>query len=939
MAGKAQAAVDHSFRKQSQYKGVKMSFVGAKWWKFDFHTHTPASFDYGKEDSNLKTSKTPKDWLLDYIAQDIECVAVTDHNTGEWIDGLKDAAENLRAEGYSIYIFPGVEITANSNIHVLGIFDPSATSADINAIVGASKFRGTKGDSNSVAEESAENVVKEIIFAGGVAIPAHIDMKAGLCQQTSSHTIRQVCERANAIEIIFPDQIRVDAPLSRYTKLNLELPSIIGSDAHHPNDIGRAYTWVKMSSPSIEGLKLALVDGSSSLIRSDNETTDPNRASNTLLRSVTVENAKYAGRPFPLTIEFNPWLNSIIGGRGSGKSSVLEFIRLGMDRARDIRGLSSENEIRRSFESFIKVSASRDSEGVMLADTKVSCVYTRDDVHYLLTWKKESNEVSICRYDGENWVSEEGEAHSRFPIKIFSQKQIFDLAKNPNALLRLIDESSTVGFQQWKMEWAEKNSHFQTLCSQRRELHSRLSNKNILSGQLSDVEQKIKTLEQSGHKEILNSYQVFRAKRSSILQCEADIENLKIQIESLISSVPTPRIDMDTFDAQVTSEAELFDKLQKLNKSAIYFKNSLSKSLEDIEGQLSQFREWYANSEFNKAHITVDEQYNKLVQSLHDEGIGSPTDYAKLIGERETINQSLKEMELISRQVCELDSSINSAYQEIIGCRKQLTVNRIKFLEQHLSGNSSIQVEVTPFSDVDKLNTSFRNVIGRPDGAYSAELFDLDRGCGFLFNLNAELLSTPRSSDSSNLEPWLSQIQKFKQELFNFRSGEVRGTKLGKRFIDFMEQLQPQIFEDLKTWFPDDKLAIKFNDGNRFKDVSQGSAGQKASAILSFLLSYGTDPLVLDQPEDDLDNGLITSLIVSKLHENKADRQIIVVTHNPNIVVNGDSEYVVALEVRGQINAVASGALQEVSVRKNVCEIMEGGEIALQQRYKRMFNV
>lgn len=154
-----------------------------------------------------------------------------------------------------------------------------------------------------------------------------------------------------------------------------------------------------------------------------------------------------------------------------------------------------------------------------------------------------------------------------------------------------------------------------------------------------------------------------------------------------------------------------------------------------------------------------------------------------------------------------------------------------------------------------------------------------------------------------------------------------------------MGQLPPQTFDEIKLWFPDDKLTIKFNDGNRFKDVSQGSAGQKASAVLSFLLSYGTEPLILDQPEDDLDNGLITSLIVSKLQTNKANRQIIVVTHNPNIVVNGDSEYVVALESKGQISDVASGALQEINVRKKVCEIMEGGERALQQRYRRMFNV
>ena len=916
-----------------------MSFVGARWWKFDFHTHTPASFDYGKSDRSLKTSKTAKDWLLDYIAKGIECVAVTDHNSGDWIDGLKDAAESLRSEGHSIFVFPGVEITANSNIHVLGIFDPLVTSADISAVIGASKFRGTKGDSDSVAEESAENVIREIISAGGVAIPAHIDMKAGLCQQHSSQTIRQVCKHANAVEIIFPDQERADAPLSRYTNLSIDLPSIIGSDAHHPNDIDRAYTWVKMSTPSIEGLKLALVDGSSSIIRSDNETTNPNSSSNTLLRSVTIENAKYAGRSTPLKVEFNPWLNSIIGGRGSGKSSVLEFIRLGMDRARDFDELHRDNEIRRSFESFTKISASRDSEGVMLENTEISCVYTRDEIDYLLTWTKENNSVSISRYDGQQWIPEEGEAHSRFPIKIFSQKQIFNLAKNPNTLLRLIDESSTVGFQQWKMEWSEKHSHFQTLCSQKRELQSKLANKNVLLGQLSDVEQKIKAIEKSGHTDILTNYQSYSGKRKNVSQYEAGIENLKRQVESMSNDTSIPVLDEGIFDTQSASEAEVLTKLNKLNKSALSFKESVKQAVASLENELTQFKGWYCESDFNKSHIEVNKKYDELIESLRSEGVDSPADYARLIGERDTINESLKIMELVSTQIAETDVSINAAYQEIIECRKTLTISRLEFLQQNLSGNSSIQVELAPFSDTDHIEESFRGVIGRSDNAFSADIFDLDRECGFLYNLNKELAATTSSGNSNNLEPWLSKIHEFKAQVFNFKSGEVQGSKVGKRFSEFMANLQPQSFDQINTWFPEDNLSIKFHDGNRFKDVSQGSAGQKASAILSFLLSYGTEPLVLDQPEDDLDNGLITSLIVSKLHENKADRQIIVVTHNPNIVVNGDSEYVIALEDRGQINTAASGALQEVDVRKNVCEIMEGGEIALQQRYKRMFNV
>ena len=139
-----------------------MNFVGAKWWKFDFHTHTPASFDYAKRDRELKGTITPREWLLEYINKGIECVAVTDHNSGEWVDALQEAAIVLRGENQSIYVFPGVEITANSNIHVLGIFDPSKTGADINEVIGVSKFRGTRGDSNAVAEESAENIVDEI---------------------------------------------------------------------------------------------------------------------------------------------------------------------------------------------------------------------------------------------------------------------------------------------------------------------------------------------------------------------------------------------------------------------------------------------------------------------------------------------------------------------------------------------------------------------------------------------------------------------------------------------------------------------------------------------------------------------------------------------------------------------------------------------------------
>ncbi len=123
----------------------------------------------------------------------------------------------------------------------------------------------------------------------------------------------------------------------------------------------------------------------------------------------------------------------------------------------------------------------------------------------------------------------------------------------------------------------------------------------------------------------------------------------------------------------------------------------------------------------------------------------------------------------------------------------------------------------------------------------------------------------------------------------------------------------------------------------RFENIEKGSAGQKAAAILAFLLSHGNNPIIVDQPEDDLDNALIYQLIVSQIHENKKRRQIIMVTHNPNIVVNGDAEYVNVLHFHaGQVQVLKAGGLGEQEIRDHVCDIMEGGAAAFDKRYNRL---
>ena len=156
--------------------------------------------------------------------------------------------------------------------------------------------------------------------------------------------------------------------------------------------------------------------------------------------------------------------------------------------------------------------------------------------------------------------------------------------------------------------------------------------------------------------------------------------------------------------------------------------------------------------------------------------------------------------------------------------------------------------------------------------------------------------------------------------------------------INVIKGLNDEQMDELFLLTPEDEIGVKYkpNGSSTFKVLTNASAGQKTSAILTFLLSFGEVPLILDQPEDDLDNHLIYDLIVERLKKTKENRQIIVVTHNANIPVNGDSELVLCMdsEVNG-IKLLCDGPVEGDLVKKEICDVMEGGEDAFKLRARR----
>jgi ABC-type lipoprotein export system ATPase subunit/predicted metal-dependent phosphoesterase TrpH len=914
---------------------------GSRWWKFDFHTHTPASMDYGKADHQIKNTMTPHQWLMDYVSKGIECIAVTDHNSGKWIDSLKLEAEKLRENGHRIYIFPSVEITTHGNIHILGIFDTDKDSGYISQIIGAVKYFGSEGDSDAVTEYSPQEVISEIIERGGVAIPAHIDKPSGLCTvHKSGSTLQQILKKASAVEIIrshaeYESSNPNSSPLIGYVALNSGLSEVLGSDSHHPDTVGRAFTWIKMGLPSLDGLKLALLDGENSIIRSDVDENSPNIYAENRITAVKIKKTKYCGRAKEFGFNVHPWLNCIIGGRGSGKSSILEFMRTCLDRGDELNSLSVKKELYLSYSNLTKKALSRDEDGVFLDDTKIEINYLKNNTEYLLSWDFLSKSSKIFKIVNGSLIEEQGEVKSRFPVKIFSQKQIYEISRSPNYLLKIIDESDIVDIKNWRYLWEQELNKFTQLRRANRDLRKNISDKGILTGQLTDINQKIITIEQSSHAQILSNYNTSITQETS---CNDYISSLRSNFESLKRDLELRDFDnftaYDNFDDQQNpNQIDFVDKIKDLEKDIIITIDFIKKYITDGFNKIENFETWFVNSDISKEIKTNKLAYEELVKSLKEKGVSNPTEYESLLKQRVIINTRLTQISTDETKISSNEKDIKDCFKKVIELRKELTSKRIHFLESLNFAEKSIKLSIDFCGDSKLFESEFRKTIGKDDQTFSGDIYNEENN-GFLNELNALIISK-----NNNFDDIIKVINELKKSLLDNNKNQIFNTTLTKRFVEFKNNLADEFKDLLFTWFPEDNVSVKYHDGSRFKDISQGSAGQKAATVLAFLLSNGTDPLILDQPEDDLDNQLIYELIVKRIKESKKKRQIIIITHNPNIVVNGDSELIIALSQQsGLTNLLCAGGLHERNIRHSICEIMEGGKAAFEQRYKRIFN-
>ncbi|MFE3577170.1 TrlF family AAA-like ATPase [Lysinibacillus sp. NPDC059133] len=903
-----------------------MNYNGSKWWKFDFHTHTPISIDYGKgpNQENLK-SRTPREWLLDYMTNEIDCVAITDHNSGEWVDTLKQELNLMREENFEGYreltLFPGVEITVHGNIHLLAIFDPSKSSIDISNLLSRCEYNGKYGDSDDCTNKSFNEVVDIIHQMKGIAIPAHVDTVRGLFIEQEGNSLRR-CLSTNGLLAIQVCDPTFEKP-QIYNDMKLEFAEIAGSDSHHPETVGTSYAWVKMELPNLEALRLALHDGEDGIIRHDVSSVNPNDVYNRFfIESIEISNGAKAGRgKTPLKISFSPWLNAIIGGRGSGKSSLIEYMRLPFDKT---NGLPPK--INEDFLEFRKVPKERGKSGMFTKETKIRVEMQKDGRRIALTWH--DNRILEEHLNDEGVWENKGEGNnidSRFPLRIFSQKHLYSLTEDPNYILSIIDQQlDKVG---WIEEKQKLSKRWLSTRAELRDLSTKINAKGNIQSELDDVKAKMKIYEESGHKALLDDFQMSQVINQKLNQEIQSIDNyyehleraLDIAPKSLFSNEEISSMDQESI-TMLKEQADKFDDLIKNMNEVLLkigdFKSQIQKSVGDIPWQ--------------QVRLSHEENYNDFVQKLEVAGEKNPNAYSEFVAKQTELEQKLTEITTLEGQYAQLKEESLRIFSEVDAHEKELRKKRLDIISNWVGTNPNIKMYLSVMGDYENVEETFRSIIRKSGHEYAKDILERDDDDKPVKGLLFDFIE---SSD-----PWNAR-EEIVNKIYSLDETDPKG--FGKLFVKHLVNLRkstPEDFDRMVIWYPEDKITLKIvNSNKREEDIETGSAGQRTAAMLSLMLLLNDSPIIIDQPEEDLDTKRISDLVVTGLREFKNRQQVIVITHNPNIPVNGAAENIVQMNFAGgQIQKLVNGALQNNTVRESVCDVMEGGKVALDKRYFRI---
>jgi energy-coupling factor transporter ATP-binding protein EcfA2 len=885
---------------------VSLAGKAARFWRCDLQVHSPfePEFKPGVDRKQPRDVAGAAERFVDAaLAAHLEVVAITDHNSAAFIPHVQTVAEERK-----LIVFPGVEVSAMDGYHVLCLFQPATPEDEIDnflAKIGLERGKRRWDDGSvRVAEHPWDlaHVVDEVSARNGICIAPHVRSDKGLLDKAFANDIRVrnwKCEELLAVE---DDRVELkagsfedDCLLNTRVTFERDHPfaRVWGSDAKSYDGIGSSSTLIKMVEPTIEGLRQAFLDPGSRIRH-------PGSYERTLRdRFVAIEwdGGFFSGQ----RLEFSEQLNCLIGGKGTGKSTTLESIRFVLEHE------LPKGELRNQFDAL--------AESALPPGTKVTLELERRD----------GTNFKLSRTSGSRTEVRDGagdllrlEPSDLMAVEILSQGEILETARDASALLRLIDGLAAPRLAEYAGAESALLSGLQT-SRQRVERALRARDEQREQGaKQARLEDARKAFDKKGVAARTELRRMLDREEQLVADFRKRLTALREDIDSLIAFEDLPPLLADT-DLPHESiwrdlKAAHWDKLMGRATDA---RRDLAGLLEGAEGALAATTapesDWSVSlkakrEEVAKVYRELQEEFPELDLSLF-----------------ERLDRELEELRLVALDPAGVDREVDAALKE----RDELLSS--------LGENRRLQFRAREQLAADLTSTL--------DGAVRVAVIFQGERRAFLETLTAlktktrvEVLSTITDDGKKTPDAFgralLAGADVVSKE---FALSQAQATALVER-IPLAEKLALQ---ELRI---PDKITVELNVSDdatlRYRSLPRLSVGQKATTILLVLLASGTSPLVIDQPESDLDNRFIVKDVVERLRLAKDSRQILLATHNANIPVLGDAELIAVLdadEVSGRSAGrfVDIGSIDGEAIKEAVNQILEGGREAFRLRQEK----
>ena len=505
---------------------------------------------------------------------------------------------------------------------------------------------------------------------------------------------------------------------------------------------------------------------------------------------------------------------------------------------------------------------------------------------------------------------------------------LYELASDTGAFLRVCDESPLVDKRAWKERWNELEREYLNEQITLRGLRERQVTADSLQGELSDALRAINQLQSSAYYPVCSLLALAKSELSAATYPLELYEQHITAIQSLAAEPQQiPAIPQDP-------SGPLTEFMARLSSVQQHYDQRLNALLAECAAELTGIRQEQAFTALGAAVSSQEAAVEAEADALRAQGL-NPDVLNELMARCEALQHELRNYDGLDGMITGSQARSELLLSDMRAHRMTLTHNRKAFLSS--LSLTDLDIKILPLcAPHEEIVSGYQTVTGISN--FAERIYDHSDGNGLLHAFVSQRPFSPQPAATEQKYRALDELKALHQEIRQNNSGA--GSSLHGTFRNRLRGLNDQQMDALQCWYPDDGIHIRYRaPGGQMEDISSASPGQKGASMLQFLLSYGTDPLLLDQPEDDLDCLMLSMSVIPAIMSNKKRRQLIIVSHSAPIVVNGDAEYVISMQHdRTGLYPGLCGALQEAPMKALICRQMEGGEKAFRSRYERILS-